>query len=402
MSEQEEITFNLWTRTDLGAAECAQGFLDVLRSAGEGWVPVAFGRHEPLRRPKGPVSEALTALWSESDGSEHLIGHVLFRTGRSVGASGTLYWNRHPHSEFNSVSISLPLAGYPAHEAEFWKLAESLFLWTKACYGTAWSRGEFLAQHRNPHPGDTLLCVSPGPYLPGVYFANFFGSELVSFFGEDRLRSCPGIRNELFGKGSHVITTASSPSEWDTPEAGHLKAEVRRHLGENAFFDVRDPDRPTVRPFKALAGGDPESHPDRSPRTPVSKSIFESEEAVHAFLGDIMLLAGRLRARVPEAELDYTPESLRDLEDALLRRDAAIAGGDKQGLLEVAAYFGEVLRRNLNGNWILDRGSTLPAVRLPDGRLEHPIVRALKLHESGDLLSDWYDFANRGGESLLS
>jgi len=51
--------------------------------------------------------------------------------------------------------------------------------------------------------------------------------------------------------------------------------------------------------------------------------------------------------------LDYTPESLFGIDKVLANYGHAKGNGDKNmGLVElVGAYFGEVIRRNLGGNW---------------------------------------------------
>src|SRR5215468_7488514 len=51
--------------------------------------------------------------------------------------------------------------------------------------------------------------------------------------------------------------------------------------------------------------------------------------------------------------LDYTPDSLLGIDKVLANYGHAKGNGDRNmGLVElVGAYFGEVIRRNLGGNW---------------------------------------------------
>lgn len=280
-------------------------------------------------------------------------------------------------------------------------LATRLFVWAGASYGVMRTDGEFRAQHSNPNPGDSFLGMRPGKWLPGVYYANFFGSDTVSFFGEQRLTTCPAVRNEPFENGAWLITTARDPWQWQTPAALALKQAVRQHLGERAFFEIRNPDRPTIHPifdFTAVRvgtqGGSP--HPQ-----PLSSVVFESPGAAKEFLENVLSRSGEIGGRLKAADLDFSPASLQRLETALARRTATMR--DKGGLVQqIAAYFGEVLRRNLGGTWSFEESSHMPVIRLDDGRVEYPVLRALKLCEDGDKLSDWFDFVAKGGERRLT
>lgn len=398
----EIINFNAYTTQDLSAGSRAAGFIDALRSGGDSWLPVAFGDHEPLRRAAGDALEGFRSFWAELDRSGKVVGHVFFRAQAATGAEGTVHWNRGPYRDFDDVGISVPLAKYRRRAGEFWRIAESLFAWADGAYGFIRAEGEFLAQHRNPRPGATYIGMRPGDHLPGVYYANFFGRELVAFFGRERLRTCPAVRNAELPGGGWLITTAREPDEWQTDVALELKRAVREHLGERVFFDVRDPDRATIRPFPPRVPAEP------SPRasaglevTPVSAEFFPSPAAARSFMEGVLAKIEALRGRLRAGALDYTPQSLLELEKAVAALPGRPRNGANELVLELAAYFGEVVRRNMGGKWVFDEESGMPAIRLPDGRLEYPVIRAVKFYEDGDLLSDWYDFVEKGGERLL-
>ncbi|HEU4643852.1 MAG TPA: hypothetical protein VFS44_15490 [Gemmatimonadaceae bacterium] len=111
----------------------------------------------------------------------------------------------------------------------------------------------------------------------------------------------------------------------------------------------------------------------------------------------------RLRSRLRNTTLDVSPSSLRVL-DAHLTGVAAEEEHPipRELVLEVTAYFGEVVRRALNGTWGIDsRDDKMPTVRLPNSDAEYPLVRAIKLVQDGDRLADWFEFIQRGGQRLL-
>jgi hypothetical protein len=111
----------------------------------------------------------------------------------------------------------------------------------------------------------------------------------------------------------------------------------------------------------------------------------------------------QLRVRLGHVTwLDFTAESLEEVDRHLLHRRPFLEEMRRDLVLEVTAYFGEVLRRTLNASWRVNHHDPLmPTLTFPTGETEYPLIRAVKLIEGADRLHDWYDFLARGGRRLL-
>jgi hypothetical protein len=351
MSKRDEVGIWIWTTGDVGAPEFADRFLETLRSVGEHWVPQRFGPHEPLRYHMASDGEAaFRAMWMNTKDPEYPIAHLLFATDRTLGVRGAVKWARGWNHDFNIVSLSAPLRTYTQFGEEFWRVVLALFATLDAAYGTVRADSEYEQQHRNPGSGDSYLGVKLGPHIPGVYYGNLFGRVIVRFFGEDRLQSCPAVRNERLSGGGWLLTTADNPSDWDTVVARRARDAVRSHLGERAFFDIRSPDRRTIHPFFDFSAVRVGSEGSTFANEPPSNELLEDAAAVQEFVERVLIRCDHLARRVRPVALDYSPASLVRAESALegLVRD----GPDRREIvLEVASYFGEVVRRNLEGAW---------------------------------------------------
>ena len=78
--------------------------------------------------------------------------------------------------------------------------------------------------------------------LPGVYWINIFGREYVDWFGRERLASVPCFRREELKDGSVLVQSAEDMHYFETEEA--INAEkIIDHLGRDAFFDIKQPER---------------------------------------------------------------------------------------------------------------------------------------------------------------
>ena len=397
-SSEDTVSLVVWTTQDISTAARAEEMLDLLRTFGSPWLPDKLGTHEPLR---GRLANGASEFLSTWVGRPESRWQTRFwRTSRALAALGHVSWQKGLDDPLSSVSLSLPLSKYLQRGAECIAVVKALFAWAEASYGNIYAKTEFYAQHTNPRPGDSLLGVRPGEMLPGVYFANVFGAELVGLFGEERLQTCPAAYKEQFDRDTWLITTAQTPDEWWTDAASTLKSAIRKHLGEWAFFDILAQDKPVTHAiFDVRARPVGVSEPALDPAA-LSRDVFDSIAESRRFLGDVLTHVGTLRQRLPEARLDWTPKSLARLDRIVSRKREQ--GADKRDVvLELAAYFGEVVRRNLDGEWAYEVRTEMPIVRLIDSRVEYPIIRAIKLVDSGDRLLDWYEFVAAGGERLL-
>lgn len=139
---------------------------------------------------------------------------------------------------------------------------------------------------------------------------------------------------------------------------------------------------------------------------PLSTEFFSSPAEAQDFLRRIPSVMTQLRERLGSNEdLDFSPESLVKVDRYVLRKaHGRPVSDDRELALQVAAYFGEVLRRTLSGRWALDSADPLmPVVVLTNPpTIEYPLLRVKKLWEDGARLYDWYGFIAKGGDRLLT
>lgn len=77
-------------------------------------------------------------------------------------------------------------------------------------------------------------------YLPDIYWTTVFGKAYVDLFSRQKLLSCPAHRVKELENGSIVVQLTPTLQDTATDEAGfeRTRQEARRHLGEDAFFDL--------------------------------------------------------------------------------------------------------------------------------------------------------------------
>lgn len=402
----DELRINIRTTLDIGRAQHAHTFLALLERRGADWIPTRFGPYEPLKHSfftEG--ASGFEQCWLGDPQGDSGAGDVIFKIARKRGGWGWVEWRRQWNATFNR--LSLYLAGQTLQEVGVGRilaLAEDLFETFAGAYGSITMDGEFRSQHFTAETGLNPQGIALQEHIPGVYFANFFGQAIVDFLGEDALERCPAVVNRrLIGSG-WLITTADSPTQWNEPRTRNLKRDVRVALGERHFFDIAYPERTTTAPaydFSEVRIGE---RPTAAKKLSVAEEYFDSDAAARGFIEESHVWCERLRHRLPPATLDFSTASLRVLDNHLSAiRSDHVKTEARALVLEVAAYYGEVLRHVRNATWNLDAKDTrMPCLQLPDGDVEYPLVRAIKLVEDGDHLSDWFDFIERGGPGLLA
>lgn len=82
--------------------------------------------------------------------------------------------------------------------------------------------------------------------LPGLVWANLFGTPDIDLIGRDRLTSAPA-QTRIVGKNV-LVTVHSQPEEWALASAGTRNDDLAGHIGAHHFFDRDAPNRPTAAP----------------------------------------------------------------------------------------------------------------------------------------------------------
>ncbi len=368
-------------------------------------MPTRFGSYEPLKHAyANEGAPGFEKCWLVDPSERIPGGDVFFKMSPRIGGRGWVYWRRAWYQAFNHVWLDLPVRKLPVLGIEnLLHLAQDLFATVSGAYGTIAVDGEFGSQHRLEETGVNVHGIALDEHIPGVYYANLFGRELVQFLGVDRLVACPAVINTSLSDGGWLITTAKSPLDWADASAMELKSRVREHLGVRHFFDISEPNRATTAPLYDFSQVRIGERPAVVDQPSVAEEFFPTIAAARGFIEERGLWCERLRLRVHTGTLDLSARSLGVVDNHL----SAIASEETVDVphalvLEVAAYYGEVLRQTLSGAWELDpKEPRMPALRLPDGDVEYPLIRAIKLVQDGDRLADWFEFIAKGGPRLL-
>lgn len=137
----------------------------------------------------------------------------------------------------------------------FLAFASELAIWSDVSHRYGCHELEFQQTNVLPHPtliNDKLITTGGMDLrncLPGVYWANFFGSHYVEWFGRERFHDLACYEQHTLSNGGiTIVLTAHSPLAHNKAE--QFKSATRQHLGTDAFFDVNNPTRPCRSPYK--------------------------------------------------------------------------------------------------------------------------------------------------------
>lgn len=179
-----------------------------------------------------------------------------------------------------------------------------------------------------------------------ITWANFFGPELVSHFGRERLLSAPAHQVIELPGGSVVLTVAASPLKQLEPEVQQTIARVKAHLG------ILSPsERATAEELAAFEARSAARQAELKQR--IEEAFRHAREETAAEMrrqaeGCVEGVWQFWRER-----LDFSPESLAIV-------DRLIATGfdaqEDEETIQTAvqafgAYVGEVVRQHLGGVW---------------------------------------------------
>jgi len=221
--------------------------------------------------------------------------------------------------------------------------------------------------------------------LPGIYWANFFGPVYVEFFGRKKFNMSPAYYKEELPDGGFLILTSESPLDYGQPNVRELEEKIIDCLGRKAFFEKAHP-RKICRVPKF-------TFEQKSLGRPIEVIEYDSVSDVipepQQFIQEARQLSEKFVKRFGK-EIDYSPESLERVDDFILkksyRRPKPWDNENWRGIIqEITAYYGEVLRRNLQGKWIVrecDKGISHPVVEFTvkaQKQDEHPFTRVIKL-----------------------
>jgi hypothetical protein len=366
------IEMNMKSTQCWNASSKAQEFVNILISEGDFLLPQKYDSREPERY----VFEAnnlakLFEIWASDTGWLSLKRQKPFLWWMLIQN-----WRYREHRQFNQIMSGFD-ERYFAKEDNVVKLlscAKRLYVWGNMTYGYIcheqdWSRKNYFGIPTKVASGKTVstggLDLREG--LPGIYWANLFGPIYVDFFGREKFLTAPAYHKEELPDGGFLLLTAPSPLDYGRPEVQALEEALIDHLGRDAFFEKAYPEKPCQVPhftFNQAAFGRPI---EIVAYDPISEVIPDP----YRFVQEAPLLAEALIRRF-QGKLDYSPESLKQVDDFILKRSYRRPEPWRRGeegvrlMQELTAYYGEVLRRHLGGRWVVDdRG---------EGNKPHPAV----------------------------
>lgn len=386
------VRFVIRSLADWSRPEKAEQFLQMLISEDDIFLPEKYDNREPERFSfdAADITRAVE-IWTGPT------AWLLLKRRKPFHMTTTVEWVYKEQRRFNEIRGSVDARVFEHEEGvgKFLRFAKRVWIWGEATHGYVCHESDWNAKNRFGRP----TRVSSGRLvwtggvdlrqgLPGIYWANFFGPQYVDFFGSQKLPSVPAYHKEKLPDGGFVILTARSPLDFGTPAVHALEQAVVDHLGRDAFFQKDNPEKQCRTPifaFKQASTG----HPfEVKASDPVTEFIPDP----HSFIAEAPALA-EAAAESFKARLDYSGDSLKLVDDLILRKSRRLGGVSTQRertrelIRQLTAYYGEVLQRNFSGRWLVARGSAgslHPVVGLAIDEfqlMEYPFTRVIRLWE---------------------
>lgn len=387
------IDMNMKSTQDWSATEKAQEFVDILVLEDDFLLPQKYDSREPERFVFDASNLAkLFEIWASETAWLTLKRRKPFPIWILIQN-----WKYREHRQFNQIMAGFD-ERYFAEEDNIARLlscAKRLYVWGGIthgyiCHRQDWDVKNYFGVETKVASGKSVvtggLRLQEG--LPGIYWANYFGPLYVNFFGREKFLTAPAYHKEELSDGGFLLLTAPSPLDYGRPEVRALEEAIIDHLGRDAFFEKAHPQKVCRVPqftFEQASLGRPI---EVVAYDPVAKVIPDP----YRFIQEAPALAEALVRRF-RGKLDYSPESLKSVDDFILKKSYRRPEPWTQGeegrrlMQELTAYYGETLRHHLQGEWVVLKGSggdLHPAVIFTIGgvkQVEYPFARVDKLWE---------------------
>jgi hypothetical protein len=397
-------------------------FLQALEEHADGWMPdVAEGK----RRRKYARTSIWKALEEERNGSSIDLG--LYRT-KWPALDMSLWLRLPPRPPELYISIKVKPLSFFSEMERCHQFVEMVRAWAS----------RYPVSHAKAHSTDDIQFTDSPRfgrdketwYRDGfdkvyeVFWLNVFSPKLVQSIGRERVLSTPAWRVEELPNGCVLLVTRPTVTDFASEEARLAQARAHCHLRPDLDFSTV---LRTLRERSAtLAPVEPRFHPDMAPLLsrvvddvasherqrkiaelnawqppepeewrPADSALPPDVEDPGRALEHYSILAEHLVALLhtqAPSVFGATPESLTDVDfyfwheefpKSRLRENI-----DAHAVPAVGAYLGEVLVRNLGGQWI-PRKKLEEAQVLVGNRVWFPFVRARHYMRSSQALLDY-------------
>lgn len=380
------VHFSFQSTKDWSTTTKAEDFFQILVFSGDIYVPERYGRAEPLKNIFDPINtQSCAVFWNKNHG-------IMLKRKKAFLVWWIIDWYYREYRLFNTLSGGFDEKYFRTNSSKAVQVFKKIYLWGEMAYGYIchWSdfeRKNVFEKLTQVYTGQSVQSSTENLrwYLPGLYWANFFGPIYVNFFGRERFLTAPAYYKEELPDGGFLLLTSPSPLDYGRPEVRALEEAIMDHLGRDAFFEKAHPEKPCRVPqftFEQVSLGRPMEVVAYDPLPEVIPDPLR-------FIQEAPALAELLARRFKE-KLDYSPESLKLVDDFILKKsyrrpEPWVREADRQLVRELTAYFGEVLRRQLQGEWVVLEGSggaLHPAVVFTVGGVKQdawPFARIIKL-----------------------
>ncbi|MFY0563344.1 hypothetical protein ACN28E_05825 [Archangium lansingense] len=398
-----------------------QPFLQALEEYADEWMPDVVNGKRQRKYARAAIWKAL-----EERRDENSTGLGLYRTKwPALDASLSLWFPPLP-SELR-IRLKVQPLSFFAEEGRCRKIADMVRDWAS----------HYPVSHVAGHStADKELTDSPSFgrdketwYRDGfdkiyeVFWLNVFGPKLVEAVGRERMLSTPAHRVEELPNGSVLLVLWPTAADFASDGARLAQARAHAHLRPDLDFNTLL--RTLRERSAALAPVEPRFHPDVAPllsrvvddcaiherqRRIAELNLYQPPEpdewlpASAALPSDVAdpararedydtlaeHLVALMHSKVPSV-FNETPQSLTDVDFQFWHEDFPTVferqNIDAHAVPAIGAYLGQVMVRNLGGQWIPRQKLEEAQVRVGD-RVWLPFVRAWRYMRSRQSLLD--------------
>jgi hypothetical protein len=238
MNKKSSLHFRIYTRLPFDNTMQAEQLCKKFLEFGDDFVPTKFSAHEPIQGDFDPhdISQPATLLSETSH-------HLLLKKNKPQWQA-YIYWLRkrqRPWFWTFDFGKEWTKGDRPKQIADF---LESLCTDFQPVFAVGGLSADWFDKHdvMNPKTGEFKESAgagfSPGTGLPGIFWFNFFGKELVEFFGRDKLLE---INDEAtFYPISDCICFLpyKTPDHQNPSWRRTCEEKVIEMLGKEYFFDL--------------------------------------------------------------------------------------------------------------------------------------------------------------------
>ncbi|RUO88953.1 hypothetical protein D7Y11_32725 [Corallococcus sp. AB018] len=398
-------------------------FVDILEQYAGDWMPQVVGGGGKHKRRYSRA--ALWKVYEESRFSKW--ASIGFYRTEPPAVELNLSLNFPPLEPSMRLSLSLqPLSGF-SDAGRCGRFVDMVRAWAEAYQATS-VLAHSMMDHQLAEPisfgeDGVLRPKYADDNIHEVYWLNVFGKKQIELVGRERLLSVPGSCVEELPNGSVLLVTHPTAADFGSDEARVAQARALVHLRPDLEFEAV---MGTLRErTSSLVPVEPRFHPDVEPllkhqieHVPLSERPRKTAEFnayrppdPEEWLPATAALSANVREKdaVPSQYVELTrgldeflfysvqsiyratPSSLTEIDVALLSHVSLRLGGAKavaHMVPAVGVYLGQVLVKNLGGEWILRKQLEESQVRI-GGRVWLPFVRAQRYLTSQQAVIDY-------------